>query len=211
MTIPAYPLAWPSGWKRTGAGQRTTSRFSTKARGNSSQRLTISEAVLRVREVLDRMGIRDDDLVISSNLELRLDGFPRSNQSEPSDQGVAVYWRGSPKDGVPMRCMAIDQYDRVADNLAAIAATLDAMRAIERHGGAAILDRAFTGFAALDPPEAHWSDVLGTSALSTVDEVRAIYRRLRSTSHPDNGGDAATFDAVQKAYGAYCRDHGIQE
>lgn len=37
-------------------------------------------------EVLDRTGIRDDELVISSNLELRLDGYPRSNQSEPSDQ-----------------------------------------------------------------------------------------------------------------------------
>jgi len=206
MTIPAYPLAWPSGWKRTGAGQRTTSRFSTKARGNSSQRLTISEAVLRVREVLDRMGIRDDDLVISSNLELRLDGFPRSNQSEPSDQGVAVYWRGSRKDGVPMRCMAIDQYDRVADNLAAIAATLDAMRAIERHGGAAILDRAFTGFAALDPPEAHWTEVLCVERLTPFADVRAAYMRLRSTHHPDRGGDANVFQRVQEAYDAYCRD-----
>lgn len=211
MTIPAFPLSWPTGWKRTGTALRTTARFSTTARGGGSQRLTISEAVLRVREVLDRMGIRDDDLVISSNLELRLDGFPRSNQSEPSDQGVAVYWRGSRKHGAAMRCMAIDRYDRVADNLAAIAATLDAMRAIERHGGAAILDRAFTGFAALDPPEAHWSDVLGVSARTPVSEVRDTYRRLRSQHHPDNGGDASTFDAVQKAFTAYCRDNGIQE
>lgn len=110
-----------------------------------------------------------------------------------------------------MRCMAIDRYDRVADNLAAIAATLDAMRAIERHGGAAILDRAFTGFAALDPPEAHWSAVLGVTTLTPIGEVRATYRRLRSQHHPDNGGNAATFDAVQKAYTAYCRDNGIQE
>ena len=38
--------------------------------------------------------------------------------------------------------MAIDAYTRTADNLAAVAATLEAMRAIERHGGAQILERA---------------------------------------------------------------------
>jgi hypothetical protein len=60
--------------------------------------------------------------------------------------------------------MAIDQYDRVEHNLAAIAATLDAMRAIKRHGGAEILDRAFTGFTALPAPMAGgkpWRQVLG--------------------------------------------------
>lgn len=211
MTIPAYPLAWPAGWKRTSPGTRTSSSFGTKSRGASKQRLTIAEAVTRVRLVLALMGVHDDDLVISTNLQLRLDGFPRSNQPEPADQGVSVYWRGSRKTDATMRCMAIDRYDRVADNLAAIAATLEAMRAIERHGGAAILDRAFTGFAALDPPEAHWSAVLGVTSLTPVDEVRATYRRLRSQHHPDNGGTAATFDAVQKAYTAYCRDNGIEE
>lgn len=62
-----------------------------------------------------------------------IDGFPRSGQSEPSDGGVAVYWLTSTGE---TKCIAIDRYDRVADNLAAVAATLDAMRAIERHGGA---------------------------------------------------------------------------
>ena len=43
MSIPAFPLSWPTGWKRTGTGMRTTARFSTTARGGGSQRLTISE------------------------------------------------------------------------------------------------------------------------------------------------------------------------
>ncbi|KVD37855.1 hypothetical protein WJ41_22830 [Burkholderia ubonensis] len=64
--------------------------------------------------------------------------------------GVAVYWETR---AGARRVMAIDQYTRVADNLAAVAATLDAMRAIERHGGARILERAFTGFAALAAAE----------------------------------------------------------
>ena len=103
--------------------------------------------------------------------------------------------------------MAIDQYDRVADNLAAIAATLEAMRAIERHGGAQILERAFTGFTALPAPDHQrpWREVLGIPALpeneaQAREVIEGAYRRLRSRYHPDKGGDAAAFSAVQAAY-----------
>ena len=78
----------------------------------------------------------EGDSIISTNLKLRLDGLPRSDQKEPDDPGVAVYWQRLSK---PKKVMAIDLYDRIADNLAAIGATLNAMRAIERHGGALIL------------------------------------------------------------------------
>jgi hypothetical protein len=127
---------------------------------NTKGEISIADGVQRVRLELDRMGIRDADIVISTNLHLRLDGLPKSGQAQPADPGAAVYWRT--KDG--QRCMAIDQYDRVEHNLAAIAATLDAMRAIKRHGGAEILDRAFTGFTALPAPMAGgkpWRQVLG--------------------------------------------------
>ena len=211
MTIPAHPLTWPPGWPRRSATARTTARFSKKERQYSkspdsngrlnswttSKELTIAEAVSRVRTVIKQMGVSDDDLVISTNLELRLDGLPRSGQREPSDPGAAVYWR----DRGATRCMAIDRYDRVADNLAAIAATLDAMRAIERHGGAEILDRAFTGFSALPPPAGEaWWDVLGVPANARSAEIKAAYQRKRSVAHPDNGGTSEKFDAVQRAY-----------
>ena len=94
---------------------------------------------------MQRLGVHQDDVVVSTNLQTRLDGLPRSNQARPGDPGVCVYWKPAKS---PMRCMAVDRYDEVQDNLAAVAATLEAMRSIERHGGAAILDRAFTGFAA---------------------------------------------------------------
>lgn len=205
MTIPAFPLSWPVGWKRTPAAQRDRARFRKASRKNydgtwQNQRdLTIAEAVERVRAELQRMGIHDDDLVISSNLELRLDGLPRSNQREPADPGVAVYWTDRYFKNEPPRCMAIDRYDRVADNLAAVAATLEAMRAIERHGGAAILERAFSGFAALPSPAAEsWRDVLDPA------DPEGSYRRLRSQHHPDrDGGSSAAFQRVQRAYEAY--------
>jgi len=230
MTIPAYPLQWPTGWKRCDAALRTRARFAKKreqinrwcdatgqertSRYMRNGEVTIAEGVERVRTELERMGVRDDDVVISSNLTLRLDGLPRSGQAEPRDPGVAVYWRDNSKEGWPLRCMAIDRYDRVADNLAAVAATLDAMRAIERHGGAEILDRAFTGFTALPPPEQAkpWHTVFGVAAHESTDAVRAAYRRLRSETHPDRqGGDADAFNVVRLAWTQFCTERGITE
>jgi hypothetical protein len=211
MSVPAYPLQWPAGWKRTFPGERTRARFAKKrehvslfknADGSFSRRMvngeiTIAQGVERVRAELARMGIQDDDLVISTDLQLRMDGWPKSTQREPDDPGVAVYWQGTG----PARCMAIDRYVRIADNLAAVAATLDAMRAIERHGGAQILERAFTGFTAIEhQPSRHWWDVLGISPEAHGTEVHAAYMRLRSKHHPDNGGDTARFQEIMQAY-----------
>ncbi len=212
MTVNAYPLEWPLGWKRIAEHERTAANFGKAGRyeNNGDQRrwiskrnLTNAEAVGRVRETLGRMRIDNDDLVVSSNLALRLDGWPRDGQREPDDPGVAVYWRIGTGE---MRCMAIDRYDRVADNLAAIAATLEAMRAIERHGGAAILDRAFTGFTALPPPmvaESPWYTVLDVEPNDKHETVKEVYRWLRSEHHPDRGGDAEQFNRVQKAWDQY--------
>lgn len=206
QAIPAFPLLWPAGWRRLAAPQREPGRFSKKVQrvqGNGysysqSAELTIAEAVERVRAELQRMRIRDDDLVISSNLQLRLDGFPRSGQAEPADPAVAVYWQ----EGKERRCMAVDRYRRVADNLAAIAATLDAMRAIERHGGAEILNRAFTGFAQLEAPldVRTWWQVLQVPEAALRGVVESSYRSLRSLHHPDKGGTVNDFRAVQAAY-----------
>lgn len=202
----AYPLSWPAGWKRTPLSSRTRARFGqarSSGFGYSSRgELTVAQATDRVLGELRRMGVKDYNLIISSNIELRRDGLPRSGQREPEDPGVAVYWRDSNQDGHPMRCMAIDRYDRVADNLAAIAATLEAMRAIERHGGAEILNRAFTGFTALPGAGSttHWRDVLGVPATASRAEIEAAYRRLRSQHHPDRGGDAERFHQIQKAF-----------
>jgi hypothetical protein len=190
-SIPSFPLQWPAGWKREAT--RTRSRF------GGQRILSIADGTHRVLQELARMRVHSWNIVISTNLELRLDGLPRSNQREPADPGVAVYWRDSSQDGWPRLCMAIDRYDRVADNLAAVAATLDAMRAIERHGGAQILGRAFTGFAAL-PPASGWRTVLDPA------DPEGSYRRLRAQHHPDRGGDADTFQRVRHAWQAYLQE-----
>jgi len=193
--IPAYPLQWPAGWPSTPVSQQRYAKFGSK-KGESTRvtDITIAEGTMRVLEQLARMGIDRQDVVISTNLTLRLDGLPRSGQPAPRDAGAAVYWQTSKGE---RRVMAIDQYYRVEDNLAAIAATLDAMRAIERHGGAQILDRALTGFVALPAPSGQrkWRDVLEVPAGWNVclDDVKDRYRRLARERHPDrpNGSNAA--------------------
>lgn len=202
--ISAYPLQWPTGWKRTQS--RSYGRFSTKQTVTNQYRtyqdskdITINEATQRVLAALNKMGIGRQDVVISTNIELRLDGLPKSGQAQPQDPGVAVYWETRKKE---RRCMAIDLYTKVEQNIAAVAATLDALRAIERHGGAAILDRAFTGFAALpEHSETPWRVALEfpQGAQVTADMVNARYRDLARKHHPDVGGDPKTFSTLTRA------------
>lgn len=210
--ITAYPLTWPAGWRRLRPHERTRAKFgkservySTTTPGNSwvqKKDLTLNDAVTRVLEELSRMGIDRQEIVISTNVQLRLDGLPKSGQRKPEDPGAAVYWR---RRGQPPRCMAIDRYDDVADNVAAIAATLDAMRAIERHGGASILDRAFTGFEALPAPESWWQ-ILGLSGPDVLREaIDVAHRRLAMQHHPDRGGDTETMSRINRA-----RDMGYE-
>lgn len=205
----AFPLSWPVGWKRCAARKRAQfskgeTQYSSQPGGSNWVRkrdLTVSDGTGRILGELQRMDVPDFNVIISTNVRLRNDGLPRSGEREPEDPGAAVYWRGKDE---RQQVMAIDRYDRVADNLAAIAATLEAMRAIQRHGGAEILERAFTGFAALPAPGAvtvPWRQVLGLQGNETgAKVVEEAYRRLRSQHHPDKGGSPALFHAVQTAY-----------
>jgi len=216
--IEAYPLGWPVGWKRTPVAERKRAKFSkvtwSEGAGRAVQReLSIDEGTRRILAELARMGAERESIIISTNLKLRLDGLPLSKQSQPVDVGVAVYWT-DPQGKFP-HCMAIDIYDRIADNLGAVAASIEALRLIERHGGAQILERAFAGFAALPAPGQirvpGWRDVLEISSSNPErGEVRSAYRRLRSKYHPDRPqGDAQHFDEIQNAWEQACAEMGI--
>jgi hypothetical protein len=189
----AFPLSWPNDVRRA------TSRKNGKFLGRDKQWISISAAIQRVLYEFQRLNIFSDDIIVSTNVPLRLDGLPRSDQPKPKDPGAAIYWQ-TKKHG--MRCIAIDQYTEVADNIAAIAATLEAMRAIERHGGAAILERAFLGFAALPEKASQpWREVLGIDAAesTTMDVVESRYRALVKVHHPDAGGKDEDFLRITQA------------
>jgi hypothetical protein len=151
--------------------------------------LSVADSIERIAYELKRFGVPDDEVIISTNIRLNLSGLPYSSRGEPSDPGVAIYWKLKGRN----QCMAVDRYDRVADNLAAIAATLEAMRSIERHGGGSILERAFIGFAQLSAAivtQRPWREVLKFTPdyRPTVDQVQDHFRKISYDVHPDREG-----------------------
>lgn len=203
--ITAYPLTWPTGWKRT--ADKEHARFSKKTGQYQRRDISISDAVGFVLEELKRMGIGDWNVIISTNLKLRLDGLPYSGQRDPDDNGVSVWW----KDGDSQKVIAIDKYYRAADNLYAIGKTIEALRGIDRWGSGEILERTFTGFTALpNLKEESWSQVIGVPAHAPTVEVKELFRKARFKAHPDQGGSAEEFHRVNQAYEKFMAERGLQ-
>ncbi|MBD3609268.1 MAG: J domain-containing protein, partial [Gammaproteobacteria bacterium] len=153
---------------------------------------------------IQRMGGRDP--VLSTNIKLRIDGLPYASQRPPEDPGVAVYFTYKKQ---PM-VFACDRWDLVQDNIHAIVKTIEALRGIERWGASDMLERAFSGFAALPSPDQMqaetWRDVLqmGNRLPHETDhdvlqEAERNYKLLRSQYHPDRGGSAVAFQTVNEA------------
>jgi hypothetical protein len=191
-----FPLSWPTGWKRTPRHQRQRAAFSasgvqTVDRGNgqiervrTTRALTVADALKRVSAELSRLGATRE--ILSTNVVLRIDGLPRSGQPEPDDPGAAVYFhlKGQP------RCLACDRWNRVADNIAAVAQHIDALRRIDRYG-VGTMEQAFAGYAQLPAnTAANWRDVFGFKDDQRVTwaEVEDAFRELARAAHPDAGG-----------------------
>jgi hypothetical protein len=209
----AFPLTWPIGWKRTEARDRKTAQFHTTTRqhssaGNYTYRLkrpmSVSEALKRLDGEISAYNLRGrtpridlDRAVVSTNLALRLDGLPRSDQREPVDPGAALYFTFDRKPCV----IACDKWTRVADNITAIAAHLEALRGQERWGCGS-LERAFTGYQALPAPAAagEWWTVLGVSPNASLDQVREAWRARITNNHPDHGGNLDEAARVNAAW-----------
>lgn len=182
----SYPLYWPEGWPRTEPYKQKRAQFKDRS-VSVGRRFLVDE--------IQRFG--GSELIISSNLELKLDGTPRSNQRQPVDRGVAIFFK---RKGVDM-ALACDVYTTVEDNLWALCRTIDALRQIERDGSPALINRAFKGFMALPDPDARdWWEVLCVNRMASDDEIKQAYRKLAMQHHPDHGGDPVMFDMVQKAY-----------
>lgn len=145
------------------------------------------------------------DIVVSTNLPLFRDGYPMTSAMEPTDPGVAVYFRLKSK---PM-AFACDRFLRVSENLQAISKTIEALRGIERWGASDMMERAFSGFKALTSgPSEDWREVLGFSPIEVVTRkmVESRYRELVKRHHPDMGGGREDFERVMRA-----REAAIEE
>ena len=184
-----YPLSWPQGWPRTTNPTSAGDRF--------GYNLTIAKARDGLYLELARMGAKD--IRLSSDLALRLDGYPRSSQRGYSDAGVAVYFTRNGEKLV----LACDLYTHVEDNMRALALVIESMRRVERYGGDKMMSRVFTGFTALPPPRGHrarfWWHVLGVRQNATWKEISASYKDLAKRAHPDVGGDPEEMTEINRA------------
>ena len=84
-----YPLAWPTGWPRTRAGDRERARF-RNARAVDDQ-LSMSDATSRLIRECRLLGAAN--LIVSTNVAVRRDGLPYARQRTPEDPGAAVYFK----------------------------------------------------------------------------------------------------------------------
>jgi hypothetical protein len=187
----AYPLQWPTGYKKTPPGDRITSQFNQ----------TMDKAQQFLRKEIERL--EAIDLIISTNIPVRKNGLLYADMMKEKidDPGVAIYFKHKGKE----RSMCCDQYLRAWENIYALGKGIEALRGIERWGISEFLDRAFTGFPAL--PESstanqkiYW-EILGLDgepASSLV--IRSAYRIKAKRLHPDAGGSADQWALLQEAY-----------
>lgn len=184
--VNAYPLSWPFGWVRTLDYRRRVSQFAERSLA------TAREFVLDELRLL-----RGSNIVLSTNIVLRLDGLPRSGKRTPTDPGVAVYFtlKGLPK------VLACDKWTTVEDNLWAIGKHIEAIRGQDRWG-VGTLDQAFRGYDALPAPKTAWWEVLGVDQHASQEVILAAYRNKVKIAHPDAGGSQGEFIKIQAAFEA---------
>ena len=191
--ITAFPLYWPPARARVPESARTRANFS-----KNGERLSIAAG--RDRIIAELTTMRAQDVVISTNVPAKRDGTPYASAAEPRDPGVAVYfkWKEHP------HCMACDKWDRLADNMAAIAKHLDAMRGQLRWG---VADTAtlFAGFKAL-PPGPLWWKTLGVDRGAPLHVIKQKYLAEMERTHPDKGGKEHEAAMVTWAWGEAKRE-----
>jgi hypothetical protein len=163
--------------------------------------VTVRIATQRLEGQLDALGATTPTL--STNVSLRLDGSPRSDE-EPRDPGASVWFTFKGKACV----MACDRWNRVADNIAALAAHIDAIRRVDRYGVGSI-EQALAGYKALPTDTAaDWRSVFGFAkeAPVSVDELNDAYRTWARQKHPDAGGTDVEMAHLNRA-----RDYALTE
>lgn len=172
-------------WKAPEPGQ--LSRY-VPVTSKGSKKITLPTARERLDDQLERLGAQN--ALLSTNLQLTTYGLPRADRAAPTDVGVAVYFQLKNKD----RVLACDRWMTVAENIAAIANHIDAIRRVERYG-VGTLDQAFAGYDALPAPGAdnrpHWRKVFEIDEPSPHVTPAMVQIRYRAKARQVGGNEAA--------------------
>jgi len=198
MTATAYPLAWPAGWPRTPPAERSAGQAFSQGAGTDRRAITLDIARKKLFDELEMLGATD--VVLSANIPLRADGLPRSGATWGREPGIALYFTMNGQ----QLAMARDAYDNPAANVRSLGIAIAGMRALERHGGAAMVQRAFSGFSALPRPKSCW-EILGIPPRSDATAIRSAWVKL-AARHQADGGPGGMLGVVNAA-----RDNAIHE
>lgn len=203
-----FPLAWPDGWKRTRLGLQERSKFGPRQSGQ----VPFSYARQELLDELGRLGAAN--VVITSNLPTRRDGLPYAVDGRTDDPGIAVWFVLAGQE----RVFACDKWRSPAENMTAIARSIEALRGLDRWGAGDVVTRAFAGFNALPPGSGDenippppkkrtWREVFSIAPaleeLSPNELLALIYARHSTAikrAHPDAGGshdEAAELNAAR--------------
>lgn len=189
------PLDWPAGWPRTVAQMRRRSPFAKPQFARDRD------------EVIRRLSRRGTHVVVTTDLPMNSWGLSDGGARNPADPGVAVWWVERGRE----RVMSCDRWLTVGENMRAVNLSIQALAGLDRWGAAEMVERAFSGFAALPPPGGtatevqpapiEWRKILEIDedgvrkvmgdAYSTemlLQIVKKKYRVLVSQVHPDRGG-----------------------
>jgi hypothetical protein len=184
----SFPLSWPVGYKRT--DNRLSSGFKRSP----------EDAITSLKSELAKIGAKN--IIISSNAAVKTNGEIYADaMGRLADPGVAVYFDYK-KNHVVLCC---DTFEKVWENVNAIARTLQSLRTIDRYGVSDFLNRSFTGFAALPEPIAtpykrEWWVVLGVPPNASASLVRDAFKIKVKMVHPDMGGSVEAFNELQRAF-----------
>lgn len=197
-----YPLAWPD------QRPRSTDRRSALFR-DAGRPMTLTTSRKRLVHQIDLMTrpgrpYRVVDQLLTTNIRFTASGARDQNISrrDPADPGVAFYFT---LDGRP-HVLACDAWDTVYDNIAAIAAHIEALRGQERWG-VGDLRQAFAGHLRL-PSAPHWSSVLSVDRAAPIADIERAYRLRARDTHPDAGGTREAWDELVRAINEARREKG---
>lgn len=184
--VDRYPLLWPPEKPRTMPRDRLARRWDHCTLQSARSDLDAECKLARIHDYAVSLGVEPGTRAVR-------------------DCGV-VMWFMQPdgRGGWAMSCHASDRFREPAQNLKAVAMTIQRLRQVADYGVYTV-EQAMRGAAydALPPPKAPprpWWEILSVTPTSPRFVVDAAFRALAQRMHPDKGGSADAMAALNEAY-----------